>query len=106
VELIIRADLFGVSLALRSLDGYQESQVIQSELYRDPRTGTFYLSYIFEASVPIPQKTDDRVFDGASKLEIIINEENTVLKGTYWTNRAWQRGLNTAGLISMKQVVN
>lgn len=103
VELIIKADLFGFNLALRSLDDYQESKVIQSELYRDPRTGTFYLSYIFEASVPIPKETDDRVFDGAAKLEIIVNKKNTVLKGTYWTNRAWQRGMNTAGLITMKQ---
>ena len=103
VELTVKADLFGFSLTLRSLDGYQESKVIQSELYRDSRTGTFYLSYIFEASVPIPKETDDRVFDGASKLEIMVNEQNTVLKGTYWTNRAWQRGMNTAGLITMKQ---
>lgn len=103
VELTIKADLFGFSLVLRSLDGYQESKVIQSELYRDPRTGTFYLSYIFEASVPIPEETDDKVFDGAAKLEIIVNEKNTVLKGIYWTNRAWQRGMNTAGLITMKQ---
>ncbi|ASK19251.1 Cap15 family cyclic dinucleotide receptor domain-containing protein [Halomonas sp. N3-2A] len=103
VELTIKADLFGFNLALRSLDGYQGSKVIQSELYRDPRTGTFYLSYIFEALVPIPKDTDDRFFEGAAKLEIIINEENTVLKGTYWTNRAWQRGMNTAGLITMER---
>ena len=103
VELTIGADLFGFNLALRSLDGYQESKVIQSELYRDPRTGTFYLSYIFEASVPVPEETDDRLFEGAAKLEIIVNEADTVLKGTYWTNRAWQRGMNTAGLITMKQ---
>lgn len=103
VELTVKADLFGFSLALRSLNGYQESKVIQSELYRDPRTGTFYLSYIFEASVPIPKETDDRLFDGAAKLEIIVKEEKTVLKGTYWTNRAWQRGMNTAGLITMER---
>lgn len=101
VELTIKADLFGFNLALRSLDGYQESKVIQSELYRDPRTDTFYLSYVFEASVPIPKETDDRLFDGAAKLEIIISKADTVLKGTYWTNRAWQRGMNTAGLITI-----
>lgn len=103
VELAIKADLFGFRLALRSLDGYQESKVIQSELYRDPRTGAFYLSYIFEASVPVPEETDDRLFEGAAKLEIIISDADTVLKGTYWTNRAWQRGMNTAGLITMKR---
>lgn len=107
IELSIKADLFGFSLALRSLDGYQESKVIHSALYRDPRTDTFYLNYIFEASVPIPKATDDRLFDGAAKLEIVIGKADTVLKGTYWTNRAWQRGMNTAGLITMtKKTVN
>ena len=102
VELTIRANLFEINLSLRSLDGYQDSKVIQSELYKDPRTGTFYLSYVFEASVPIPEETDDRVFEGAAKLEIFIDDENTFMQGTYWTNRAWQRSKNTAGLITMK----
>lgn len=103
VELTIKADIFGFNLALRSLDGYQESKVIHSEIYRDPRTNVFYLSYIFEASAPIPKETDDRRFEGAARLEIVINKADTVLKGTYWTNRAWQRKLNTAGLIVMRR---
>ena len=28
---------------------------------------------------------------------------DTQLKGTYWTNRAWQRRLNTAGMINVKR---
>lgn len=101
VELTINADLFGFDISLRSYDGYQDSKVIQSELYKDPRTNTFYMSYIFEASVPIPEESDDRVFEGAAKLEIIVNSEDTVLKGFYWTNRAWQRGENTAGILTI-----
>ncbi|WP_185233780.1 Cap15 family cyclic dinucleotide receptor domain-containing protein [Teredinibacter franksiae] len=101
VELTIKADIFGFDISLRSSDGYQDSKVIQSELYKDPRTNTFYLSYIFEASVPIPDESDDRAFEGAAKLEIIVSAEDTVLKGTYWTNRAWQRGKNTAGVLTI-----
>ena len=101
VELTIKDDLFGLHVNLRSADGYQDSKVIQSELYKDPRTNNFYLSYIFEANVPIPEETDDRVFDGAAKLEIIVGSDHTEMKGTYWTNRAWQRGKNTAGVLTV-----
>ncbi len=101
VELAIKADIFGFAMTLNSSDGYQNSKVIQSELYKDPRTSTFYLSYIYEASVPIPEETDDRAFEGAAKLEIIVDSEGTTLKGTYWTNRAWQRGKNTAGILTV-----
>ena len=103
VELIIKADLFGFNISQYSLDGYQNSKVIQSEITKDSRTGTFYLSYIFESIVPIPEKTDDRAFDGAGRLEVIFNKEKTILKGTYWTNRAWQRKQNTAGIITVTQ---
>jgi hypothetical protein len=101
VKVTIKADIFGFNISLHSSDGYQDSKVIQSELYKDPRTNTFYLSYIFEASVPIPKETDDRSFEGAAKLEIIVGSQDTILKGTYWTNRAWQRGQNTAGILTI-----
>jgi hypothetical protein len=103
VAITIHADLFGLNITLHSLDGYQDSKVIQSEIYKDQRTNTFYLSYIFEAVVSIPQQTDDAFFDGAAKLEIVIDHQSTILKGTYWTNRAWQRGKNTAGLITVRR---
>ncbi len=101
VLLNIKADLFGFNVSLKSKDGYQESKVVQSEIYKDPRTSIFYLSYIFEAYVPIPEETDDRMFEGAAKLEVVFTDEGTVLKGTYWTNRAWQRRKNTAGMITV-----
>lgn len=101
VELRIKADLFGFNISQYSLDGYQNSKVIQSEITKDVRTGTFYLSYIFESIVPIPEETDDRTFDGAGRLEVIFVKEAMTLKGTYWTNRAWQRKQNTAGIITV-----
>lgn len=104
VELTAKADFFGFDLSLRSLDGYQDSKVIQSELYRDSRSNTFYLYYIFEASVLIPEEEDDRTFEGAAKLEVVIDKSGALLKGNYWTNRAWQRGKNTAGKIMMRRV--
>jgi hypothetical protein len=106
VELRIKADLFGFNISQYSLDGYQNSKVIQSEITKDSRTGTFYISYIYEGVVPIPEETDDRIFDGAGRLEVIFADESTTLKGTYWTNRAWQRRQNTAGIITVTKTGN
>lgn len=103
VKLRIKADIFGFDIIMRSSDGHQESKVIHSELYKDRRTNTFYLSYIFEGSVPFPEETDDRSFDGAARLEIDVESENTTMKGTYWTNRAWQRSNNTAGILTVER---
>ena len=69
-------------------------------------TKCFYLSYIFEAHVPAPQATDDRMFEGAAKLEVVFDADDTELKGTYWTNRAWQRGLNTAGTMTASRSIS
>jgi hypothetical protein len=104
VLLHIEANLFGFNVSLKSNDGYQESKVVQSEIYKDSRTNTFYLSYIFEAYVPIPEESDDRMFEGAAKLEVVNSDAGTELKGTYWTNRAWQRGKNTAGMIMLSRI--
>lgn len=104
VELRIKADMFGFNISQYSLDGYQNSKVIQSEITKDSRTGTFYLSCIYESIVPIPEETDDRIFDGACRLEVIFNDKLIILKGTYWTNRAWQRKQNTAGIITVTKI--
>jgi hypothetical protein len=104
VTVNVDADLFSVKVNLTSDDGYQSSTVVQSEIYRDARTDKFYLSYLFEAEVPFPRESDDRHFEGAAKLEVVMSGCETKLRGTYFTNRAWQRGLNTAGTISLKRV--
>lgn len=96
----IKADFFGFTITLRSADNYSTSKVVQSEIYKDPRTGTFYISYIFQAEVHLPEASDDKCFEGAARLEVIFLEDNKLeLQGTYWTNRAWQRNQNTAGMI-------
>jgi len=102
VKMKIEADFLGFSLFLNSEDGYSKSSVVQSEIYKDPKTGIYYLSYIFEAEVHLPKQNDDRLFDGAARLEVIhLEDQQLKLKGTYWTNRAWQRNLNTAGIIEL-----
>jgi hypothetical protein len=101
VEMDIAADFLGFDIKLRSKDNYQRSTVVQSEIYKDTRDGIFYVSYIFESVVDLPKETDDSKFDGAAKLAVRFDDNEITLIGTYWTNRAWQRGDNTAGTIRL-----
>ncbi len=104
VQLRIKADLFGMKIQLESNDGYQTSKVTHFDIHKDPKTEVFYLTYIYEGYVPIPSELDDRVYQGAATLEIIDPSGDAKLKGTYWTNRAWQRKQNTAGVITLSKV--
>jgi hypothetical protein len=103
VEMSISADFIGFDIRLRSLDQYQRSTVVQSEIFKDTRNGNFYISYLFESVIDQPLPTDDSKFDGAAKLAVRFEENNILLVGTYWTNRAWQRGQNTAGKIELRR---
>ncbi|MDF1690475.1 MAG: hypothetical protein P1U35_12790 [Cycloclasticus sp.] len=104
VEMVIKADFIGFDIHLKSKDNYQRSTVVQSEIYKDVRDGVFYMSYVFESVVDQPQVTDDSKFDGAAKLAVRFDGSDLNLVGTYWTNRAWQRGDNTAGKIYLSRV--
>ncbi|MGR5278888.1 hypothetical protein ACPV5J_19560 [Vibrio rotiferianus] len=101
VELVVKASFFGFDIQLVSKDQYQRSTVVQSEIYKDPRDGSFYLSYIFESVVDQPLKTDDSKFDGSAKLHVRFNDDKISLTGVYWTNRCWQKGQQTAGAIQL-----
>jgi hypothetical protein len=54
--------------------------------------------------VDLPKETDDSKFDGAAKLAVRFESDDITLIGTYWTNRAWQRGDNTAGTIKLNRI--
>jgi hypothetical protein len=97
----IKADFFGVTMSVQSNDRYSRSEVIASELYRDTRTGAFFLLYLFEGTVDLPEQSDDSTFQGAARLRVRFEGADLHLVGTFWTNRAWHRGENTAGVIEL-----
>ncbi|EKO3438038.1 hypothetical protein NTE19_001884 [Vibrio fluvialis] len=101
VKLEIKATFFDFDIRLVSLDNYQRSTVVQSEIYKDHRDGSFYLSYIFESVIDQPLESDDSKFDGSAKLHIRFEEKDVKLVGVYWTNRCWQKGEQTAGSIAL-----
>ncbi|RBW43125.1 hypothetical protein DS885_13860 [Psychromonas sp. B3M02] len=103
VEMVIKATFFGFDIRLVSVDKYQRSTVMQSEILKDPRDGVFYLSYIFESVVDQPKETDDAKFDGAARLLVRFEDNDIKLVGKYWTNRGWQRNMQTAGTIFLQK---
>lgn len=47
--------------------------------------------------------SDDTTFEGSAILKI-ENVESGELRGEYWTNRAWHKGLSTAGVIVLRRL--
>jgi len=104
IVMSIKADMFGFAISLKSDDGYSESTVLHGELTKHPQTGQFSISYLFQGEVPNPEPTDVALYDGAAKLAVKYEDSGEMtLSGHYWTNRAWQRGLNTAGCITLSR---
>lgn len=46
--------------------------------------------------------SDDSSFFGAAVLEIDAHNPG-LMQGEYWTNRAWEKGINTAGVITFRK---
>lgn len=75
------------------------SDVLAASIGRDNLSGDFELNYIYRSTVTRPDPaTDSEHYYGAARFRV---ERSTtapsVLAGTYWTNRSWQKGINTAG---------
>jgi hypothetical protein len=75
-----------------------QSEVVASSLRRNPSSGEFELWYNFAARVPDPLPTDEQVYFGAGVWRFAVKRGRVCeMEGSYWTNRAWRQGLNTAG---------
>lgn len=58
------------------------------------------LIYIFEQENNMRAPTDDAYHEGAARLKV-DRQDSRILTGEYWNNRAWQRGVNTAGRLTL-----
>lgn len=97
----IRQNLFTISLALDSAGDYSASDTLFVKPSRDETTGRFYLTSVFRNRTPKPKASDEQVHFGAAHIEIAAWGAQGKMKGIYWTNRNWQKGMNTAGIIEM-----
>jgi hypothetical protein len=103
VTVRIRADWFRMSMRLDSADGYSESETRVVAPLRGLHGNAHRLAYLYENRTRNPRPTDASCHEGAAYLSIVPGQPKR-LQGVYWTNRVWQRGLNTAGLIDLELV--
>jgi hypothetical protein len=77
----------------------KESETLAVQPFRgkDARHG---LAYIFEQENAPTVISDDRKFLGAARVIIDMDDLN-LLCGRMWSDRMWQRGMNTAADIRM-----
>ncbi|WP_057429070.1 hypothetical protein [Pseudomonas syringae group genomosp. 3] len=100
----ITSRLFSVRMKFESDDKYSKSSSTVVGVRRDPEHGTIELNYSYHNVTRNPEVTDSGSHYGSARVEIHDNREGLTLDGEYWTNRNWNKGLNTAGLISFERM--
>lgn len=75
------------------------SDVVAASIRLDEQTATWELHYVYRSFVSEPNRdTDSQVYFGAARFEIPRSgRPPDTLNGSYWTNRSWEKGINTAG---------
>lgn len=100
----ITANLLTVCMELATDDRYSTSRTFTTGVARDGTTGEVTVSYLYENTTLTPKSTDVSTHQGAAKLTLRREGDDLVLEGPYWTNRAWNLGLNTAGVACFRKV--
>jgi len=59
------------------------------------------IHYVYDAFVGLPDQSDVDRFYGAARLILVDDDGLIFLEGTYWTDRNWQKGFNTAGSLKL-----
>lgn len=103
----ILADFIDFEMTLKSDCGTQTSTVVLSKIGKD-ETNHFYLTYVFVAR--LAKNLNDRKgedigkFEGAAKLDILVDKDEVAMDGVYWSNRQWEKNKQTAGHIELTRV--
>jgi len=97
--IVIKADFFsismkGVTTIGRSYANY--CKVIRTE------DDCFELEYMFKGYNDTPSETDTPFYEGAARLRV-TDISTMEMKGVFWTNRCWQNGDNTAGVVEFSK---
>ena len=94
----ITVRLLHVRMRFESDNKYTRSKTTAVHVSRDPEDGDLTLSYIYKADTPTPVETDSGSHYGSATLRFVPKGEGgPKFDGWYWTNRNWEKGLNTAG---------
>jgi hypothetical protein len=99
----IKSRLLFIRVNVESEDNYSRSRSIFVRATRDEEDGTVQVSYLYENTTSKPEQTDSSTHNGAARLNVISRGGRVWMEGTYWTDRNWQNGLNTAGRITLRR---
>lgn len=96
----IKARLFSIKMEFVSADGYSESKTISVSVRPSDQTGLLELNYMFVNFTQIPVATDTNTHTGAARVFVKELGDQLYMEGTYFTDRKWTEGLNTAGQVT------
>ncbi|MGR3716053.1 MAG: hypothetical protein ACU0B1_04810 [Thermohalobaculum sp.] len=100
----IKARLFTVGLETKSATGYSTSETLSVHVTKKGLKEALRLAYIYEGRTPQPLGTDSGQHYGAAILDLEVVGRTLRLSGSYWTDRNWSRGLNTAGRLELVKI--
>jgi hypothetical protein len=104
VTVTIHASLLHISMKLVPDDGYTDSQTIWVRPVRKDEEGYPRLYYTYRSRTPGPAlPTDVAIHYGTAFVNVLMDADRVALKGIYWTQRDWEHGNNTAGVIEVSK---
>lgn len=96
----IKARFFSVKMEFIGTDGYSESKTISVSVRPSEQMGLIELNYMYVNYTQIPLATDTNLHTGAARVFVIESGGDFAMRGTYFTDRKWTEGLNTAGQVT------
>lgn len=96
----IKARLFSVKMEFTSDIPYSESKTISVSVRSSDQVGILELNYMYINYTQVPVTTDTNTHTGAARVFVKETGDGLVMDGTYFTDRKWTEGLNTAGQVT------
>jgi hypothetical protein len=96
----IKSRFFNVTMEFESQDNYSESKTIAVSVRPSEQVGLFELNYMFTNYTLVPVSTDTNIHNGAARVVVKQAGDDLLMEGTYFTDRKWTEGLNTAGKVT------
>jgi hypothetical protein len=102
----IKASFLRVSMKLVPKTGYSDSVTVALKPVIEGDRGHPCLYYVYRATVRANVPTDSGVHYGAGSMDVLRGKGPLTLRGIYWTEREWRKGMNTAGILDVKKVTS
>ncbi|WP_070888288.1 hypothetical protein [Pseudomonas argentinensis] len=96
----IKSRFFSVGMEFESNDRYSDSKTICVSVRPSTQAGLIELNYMFVNSTLVPVPTDSNSHNGAARVFLKEDGGRLFMEGTYFTDRNWTDGLNTAGRVT------